>query len=171
MIVLADFVPLPRARVPLSLAFAPTFESVLSGHVRLLSQLRADTLEEGKMIERGVFHCPCEIDVDLSKLFERAGPSYAFDFFFEPQGEGETKLDVELHRSSDGRNWGKENLLRDCRPRIFRSAPIRKLLEEKLRLRMRFVADTPCAVRVWMREPRRSTVLHKLQQDAGAVHE
>lgn len=171
MLVLADFVDLPRARAPVSLALTPTLGHVLSGHVRLLSQLKADALDGGEMIDRGTFHCPCEIDIDLSKLFERAGPSYAFDFFFEPQGEIETKIDVELHRTPDGRTWGKETLLMDCRPGVLRSAPVRKLLEERLRLRMRFVSKTPGTVRVWMREPRRASELRKLQEAAmGARH-
>ena len=119
------------------------------------------------MIERGVFHCPCEIDVALTDLFDRAGPSYAFDFFFEPQGEMETKLEVELHRSHDGRMWGVEKLLTDCRPGIARTAPIRNLkLAQKLRLRMRFVAKTPGGVRVWMREPIRGKALSAVQQEA-----
>src|SRR5207247_10422647 len=112
-------------------------------------------------VDRGTFGCPCEIAAVLSKLLERAGPSYAFDFFFEPYGDLETRIDVELHRTVDGHHWGKEILLGNCRPGIVRSAGIRKLFEEKLRLRMRALCNGPGSVRVWLREPRRASELQK----------
>jgi hypothetical protein len=161
MLVLADFVPRPKAAQQ-PLVVGP--DTVTCGHVRLLSQLRPSALDAGEMVDRGIHSCPCEIDVELSKLLERAGPSYAFEFFFEPQGDFETTLDVELHRSLNGRLWHAERLLADCHPGIVRSAPIRTLLEQQLRLRMRFRSKMTGAVRIWMREPHRGNQLRKIEE-------
>ena len=158
MIVVADFVPAPRVASVSSLAFGPRNRNMLAAHVRLLSDMRADALDGGSLVERGIVKCPCEIDVDLSRLFERAGASYAFDFLFEPLGDADLTTDVELHRLVDGR-WVKQRIISGCQPGILRSAPVQPSFEKRLRLMMRVTSDTNSSVRVSMREPLRGRAL------------